>query len=48
MALIGKAGLLRDPSKRPMSLAQQAFCALNPTLNNITLRPNPGRLLTSN
>ena len=41
MALVGEPGLLCDQSKGLAGLAQQSFCALDPPLNDIALRPTP-------
>jgi hypothetical protein len=42
MALVGEASLLRNPGEGLMGVAQQAFGALYPALDDIALRPNPG------
>ena len=45
MALVGEAGLLCNQGERLVGPAQQGLCTLEPTLDDIALRPNPGRLL---
>jgi hypothetical protein len=45
MALVGEAGLLCDQSKGLVGLAQQGFCAREPALDDIALRPDARRLL---
>ena len=45
MALIGEPSLLRNPGEGLMGLAQQAFGALYPVLDDVALRPHPGGLL---
>jgi len=47
VALIGEPGLLRNQREGLMGPAQQGFCALEPALDDIALRPNPGRLFES-
>jgi len=45
MALVCKPGLLGDPSEGLVGPAHQGSCALEATLHDITLRPNPDCLL---
>ena len=45
MALVGKPSLLCNQGKRLLRPAQQGFCKLEPALDDIALRSNPGRLL---
>ena len=45
MALVGEAGLLRDPGEGFVRPAQQGFCALEPTSDDIALRPYPAASL---
>ena len=45
MALVGEAGLLCNQSQGLFRSAQQGFCKLEPALDDIALRSNPGRLL---
>jgi hypothetical protein len=45
MTLVSEPNLLCDQRKGPAGPTQQGFCPLEPTLNDIALRPNPGRLL---
>ena len=40
MALIGKAGFLRDHGEGLVGPAQQGFCTLEPALDDIELQPN--------
>ena len=45
MALVGEPGFLRNQSEGLVGPAQQGFGAFEPTLDDVALRPNPGRLL---
>ena len=45
VALVGEAGLLRNPDERLAGSAQQTLCAFEPLFHDIALRPNPNRLL---
>jgi hypothetical protein len=45
MALVDKAGFLRNQREGLAGLTQQVFCALDPALDDIALRPNSSRPL---
>jgi hypothetical protein len=45
MALVGEPGFLRDQSERLVGAPQPGFRALEPSLDEVVLRPNPGGLL---
>jgi hypothetical protein len=44
MALVGEPGLLCNQSEGLVGPVQQGFRALEPALDDVALRPNPGRL----
>jgi hypothetical protein len=45
MALISESSLQRNQREGMMGLPHQTLRALDPALDDIALRPNPGRLL---
>jgi len=44
MALVGETGLLCNQGEGLVGPPHQGLCTLEPALDDIALRPNPGRL----